>query len=338
MSYEEDALQGRVAVLPDKPPYPQPPRVPFRRYGLPFLLLCVSVITTTAIGARYMQNFLDGLPTVVADSDLWPWPWLFQQPSRFQLGWPFSLTLLTILISHELGHYFACRAHGIRCTLPWVLPAPTLSGTAGAVIQIRSRIPNRRALMDVGAYGPLAGYVVSLLAVTVGFLLSRTSPAGGVRPLIKFGHPWTLGLIHGALHTASHPAVPRFESALQHPVLIAGWVGLFITALNLIPAGQLDGGHILFALSPRWHGTVTRILPFVLIIFGFCFWIGWIFWGALLWIPAMRHPTVPTEQPLGKRRILAVVCLGVFLLTFAVEPFTENSVRAYVHWPGVGLP
>jgi membrane-associated protease RseP (regulator of RpoE activity) len=338
LSYEHDALQGPVAVHPDKqsPPPQSPSR--FKRYGLPFLLLCISVVTTTAIGARYMQNFLDGLPTVVAESDLWPWPWLLQQPSRFQLGWPFSLTLLSILISHELGHYFACRVHGIRCTLPWVLPAPTLSGTAGAVIQIRSRIPNRRALMDVGAYGPLAGYAVSLVAVVVGMLLSRPIPDGGVRPLINFGHPLTLRLIHDCLHVLSHPAVPRFEAALQHPILIAGWVGLFITALNLIPSGQLDGGHILFALSPRWHRTVSRILPFVLLAFGFYFWIGWFFWGALLWIPAMRHPKVTTSEPLGKRRFLAVSCLAVFLLTFAAEPFTENSIRAYLHWPGSWRP
>jgi len=342
LSYEQDAHQGRVAVLPDRSPQPQQSPSRFRRYGLPFVLLCISVVTTTAIGARYMQNFRDGLPTVVAESDLWPWPWLIHQPSRFQLGWPFSLTLLTILLSHELGHYFACKAHGIRCTLPWVLPAPTLSGTAGAVIQIRSRIPNRRALMDVGAYGPLAGYVVSLLAVVWGFLLSRPTAPGGVRPLINFGHPFTLTLIHNFLHSLAHsalgPAVPRFETALQHPILIAGWVGLFITALNLIPAGQLDGGHILFALSPRWHRNISRILPFVLLAFGFYFWIGWLFWGVLLWIPAMRHPPVPIAQPLGRRRFLAVACLGVFLLTFAASPFTENSVRAYLHWPGSVRP
>jgi membrane-associated protease RseP (regulator of RpoE activity) len=333
LTYEQDALPGPVAVLPDKPPQPKHSATRFRRYGLPFLLLCVSVVTTTAIGARYMQNFMDGLPTVVTESDLWPWPWLLQQPSRFQLGWPFSLTLLTILISHEFGHYFACRAHGIRCTLPWVLPAPTLSGTAGAVIQIRSRIPNRRALMDVGAYGPLAGYVVSLVAVVVGFLLSRPMTPDGVRPLINFGHPMTLSVVRDLLHAFSHRSVPRFEAALQHPILIAGWVGLFITALNLIPSGQLDGGHILFALSPRWHRTISRILPFILIAFGFYFWIGWLFWGVLLWIPAMRHPAVGAGAPLGRRRLLAVVCFGVFLLTFAFEPFRESSVRWYLHWP-----
>ena len=335
MNYEQDALQGHVAVHPENPPQPSTLPSRFKRYGLPSLLLGVSMVTTTAIGARYMQNFLDGMPTVVTESDLWPWPWLLHEPSRFQLGWPFSLTLLTILISHEFGHYFACRIHGIRCTLPWVLPAPTLSGTAGAVIQIRGRIPNRRALMDVGAYGPLAGYAASLVAVAVGLLLSRPTIQGGVRPLISFGHPVTLTLVHDLLHALSHPAVPRFEAALQHPVLIAGWVGLFITALNLIPAGQLDGGHILFALSPRWHRAVSKFLPPLLIVFGFYFWIGWLFWGALLWIPAMRHPPVPEGHSLGRRRVLAFLCFGVFLLTFAVEPFQESSIWWYMHWPRI---
>jgi len=285
-----------------------------------------------------MQNFRDGVPTVVSEADLWPWPWLIQQPSRFQLGWPFSLTLLAILLTHEFGHYFACKAHGIRCTLPWVLPAPTLSGTAGAVIQIRSRIPNRRALMDVGAYGPLAGYSASLLAVLTGWLLSRPIPRVTVRPLINFGEPVTLTLVHGLLQTVGRrfflttlSGVPAFPSVLLHPVLLAGWIGLFITALNLIPAGQLDGGHILFAISPRSHRLMTRVLPFVLIGCGFFFWIGWLFWGALLWIPAMRHPSVANNGPIGGRKWLALLCLGVFLLTFAAAPFANSSIRAYLH-------
>src|SRR5580658_622040 len=173
----------------------QIPQSRWREYGLPALLFAVSAVTTTAIGARFMQNFLDGLPTVVEDSDLWPWPWLFAHPGRFLLGWPFSLALLAILLAHEFGHYFACRAHGIRCTLPWLLPAPTLSGTAGAVIQIRSRIPNRLALMDVGAYGPLAGYLASLMVVAIGFLLSSAAPVDRAPALIGFGNPLTLRMI-----------------------------------------------------------------------------------------------------------------------------------------------
>ena len=300
-------------------------------YGLPLLLLVVSIVTTTAIGARFMHNFLLGLPAVVDEGDLWPWPWLLANPRRLLLGWPFSSALLGILLTHEFGHYFACRAHRIRATLPWVLPAPTLSGTAGAVIQLRSRIPNRLALLDVGIYGPLAGYIASLIAVAVGFLLSRPLPPHSVPPLIAFGKPLTLKLVPLAL-SHFHLNSPSFGLAIRHPVLIAGWVGLFITSLNLIPGGQLDGGHILYALSPRWHRLVSRVLPLVLLLFGFFFWVGWILWGLMLFIPAMRHPYVPIDRPLGTARILlCALALSIFALTFSLEPFAGGSIWSYLH-------
>jgi membrane-associated protease RseP (regulator of RpoE activity) len=247
--------------------------------GVPALLLSASIVTTTGVGARFMQNFLDGSASVVADGDLWPWPWLLEQPGRFLLGWPFSLTLLSILLVHEFGHYIACRIHGIRATLPWVLPAPTLSGTAGAVIQIRSRIPNRHALMDVGAYGPLAGYLASLIAVAIGLLLSHpvapNSPHVPASATIGFATPLTLTLVHHLL-SYFRPDIPTFQIATHHPVLIAGWIGLFITSLNLIPAGQLDGGHILYAIFPRVHRSLTYVLPAALLVAGVFCWIGWI--------------------------------------------------------------
>ena len=299
-------------------------------YGVPLLLFALSVVTTTAIGARFMHNFLGGQPAVVNESDLWPWSWLLEHPSRFLLGWPFSAALLGILLIHEFGHYFACRAHGIRATLPWVLPAPTLSGTAGAVIQLRSRIPNRHALIDVGVYGPLAGYAASLIAVAVGFLLSHAAPPDATPALIAFGKPLTLNIIPMAL-SQIHLGTPTFEHATRHPVLIAGWVGLFITSLNLIPGGQLDGGHILYALSPRWHRIVTRILPIALLVCGFFFWVGWVLWGLILLIPAMRHPYVPIDRPLGaKRMLLCTLALAVFALTFSAEPFAGSSILGYL--------
>jgi membrane-associated protease RseP (regulator of RpoE activity) len=300
-------------------------------YGLPLFLLSLSILTTTAIGARFMFNFLHSQPAVISENDLWPWPWLFADPARFHLGWSFSAALLGILLTHEFGHYFACRAHGIRATLPWVLPAPTLSGTAGAVIQIRSRIPSRRALVDVGIYGPLAGFLASLIAVTIGLLLSHTASPGHATALIGFGEPLTLQLVPRLL-AQIHPATPAFHQAICHPVLIAGWVGLFITALNLIPGGQLDGGHLLYALSPRWHRWITRALPIVLLAFGFFFWIGWVLWGALLIIPAMRrHPRVPAGEALGAQRtLLCLLALAIFALTFAAEPFPGSSILNYL--------
>lgn len=304
----------------------------FRRVGLPFLLLVLSVVTTTANGARFMQNFLEGMPPVVRDSDLWPWPWLLDNPGLFWSGFAFSGALLTILLVHEFGHYIACRIHKIKCTLPWVLPAPTLSGTAGAIIQIRSRIPKRDALMDVGVYGPLIGYIASVFAVAVGFVLSFRSPAEAPDALVVFGgEPVTIRIIHHLL-VQWDPSIPPFNHIAPHPILVAGWIGLFITSLNLIPGGQLDGGHILYAVSPDIHRTITKILPFALFVAGAVYWVGWILWGVFLMIPAMRHPNVPVTPTLDpRRRILAIAGFFIFLLSFTPTPFYDSSLMHFLH-------
>jgi membrane-associated protease RseP (regulator of RpoE activity) len=309
-----------------------PARSRFREYGLPLLLLGISVLTTTANGARFMQNFLEGLPPVVRDSDLWPWGWLADHPEMFKTGWAFSFSLLGILLIHEFGHYFACLHHKIRATLPWVLPAPTLSGTAGAVIQIRNRIPNRDALMDVGFYGPLAGYIASTIAVAVGFALSFHTSANAPSAIVVFGsEPLSIRLIHGIL-VQWDPSIPSFDHIAPHPVLVAGWIGLFITSLNLIPGGQLDGGHILYSVSPKAHKVVTNFLPILLFILGTLYWVGWILWGIFLMIPAMRHPKVSVTPALSERRVgLAVVAVIIFLLTFTPTPFHDNSLMHFFH-------
>jgi len=303
-----------------------------REYGLPVLLLACSVVTTTANGARFMQNFVEGMPPVARESDLWPWGWLVDHPELFKTGWAFSGTLLGILLIHEFGHYFACRWHGIRATLPWVLPAPTLSGTAGAVIRIRSYIPSRDALMDVGIYGPLAGYVASALAVAVGFALSYHTPANAPAAIVRFGgEPLTIRLLH-ALMVRWDPSIPSFEHITPHPVLLAGWIGLFITSLNLIPGGQLDGGHILYAISPRVHKVFTIALPFVLFVAGTVFWVGWMLWGLFLLIPVMRHPKVPLATGLHRSRvILGAAGILIFLLTFTPTPFYDSSLMHFFH-------
>jgi membrane-associated protease RseP (regulator of RpoE activity) len=302
----------------------------FREYGLPLLLLAASAVTTTANGTRFMRNFALGLPPVARESDLWPWGWLAVHPGLFRTGWAFSASLLGILLIHEFGHYFACRRHGIQATLPWVLPAPTLSGTVGAVIQIRTRIPSRDALMDVGIYGPLAGYAASVLAVAAGFALSRPLAPTATAPIIRFGgEPLTLRLLH-ALLAQWNPAIPFFDRIAPHPVLLAGWIGLFVTSLNLIPGGQLDGGHILYALSPRLHRFLTNVLPFALFIAGAVYWVGWILWGLFLMIPAMRHPKVPIEPGLSRSRLaLGIIGLAIFLLTFTPTPFYDNSLMNF---------
>jgi hypothetical protein len=305
-------------------------RSPFREYGLPLLLLFVSVIT--ANGARFVHNFVAGMPPVVRDSDLWPWGWLAEHPEMFITGFAFSFALLGILLIHEFGHYFACRWHRIRASLPWVLPAPTLSGTAGAIIKISHRIPTRDALMDVGIYGPLAGYVASAVAVAVGFALSFHAPAAAPVALVRFGgEPLSIRLIH-ALLVQWDPSIPSFDFITPHPVLVAGWIGLFITSLNLIPGGQLDGGHILYAVSPTAHKLFTSYLPIVLFLMGTVCWVGWMLWGIFLMVPAMRHPKVSVAPALSRGRLaLAIVGLFIFLLTFTATPFHNNSLMYLLH-------
>jgi membrane-associated protease RseP (regulator of RpoE activity) len=299
----------------------------FLRFCLPAVLLCLSVVTMTANGARFMHNFLRGQPPVASENDLWPWLWLSRHPHLFSTGLAFSLTLLGILLVHEFGHYFACRAHGIDCTLPFVIPAPTLSGTLGAVIRITSFIPDRDALMDVGIYGPLAGFIASIAAVSVGFTLSVPLAPRAPGPIVEFGgEPLIIRLVHRLL-LGGNPHLHPFNHLALHPVLLAGWIGLFITALNLIPGGQLDGGHILYALSPRLHKFFTNLLPFVLFLSGVFYWAGWILWGIFLLIPAMRHPKVPIQTQLSATRaLLGMLGVFVFLLTFTPTPFHDNSL------------
>jgi membrane-associated protease RseP (regulator of RpoE activity) len=294
---------------------------------LPLVLLTLSVFTITANGARYMHNFLHGASPVTSENDLWPWLWLSRHPHLFSSGFAFSFTLLGILLVHEFGHYFACRAHRISCTLPFVIPAPTLSGTFGAVIRIRSFIPHRNALMDVGIYGPLAGFIASVGAVALGFKLSVPLAVRAPAPIVEFGgEPLILRIVHYILQSGN-PHLPAFGRLAWHPILLAGWIGLFITALNLIPGGQLDGGHILYALSPRLHKLLTFLLPVALFFAGIFYWAGWFLWGIFLLIPALRHPKLPQQTELSAGRgALGALGLFLFLLTFTPTPFHNNSL------------
>jgi membrane-associated protease RseP (regulator of RpoE activity) len=297
------------------------PSVPW----LAVFLLIVSIFTTASSGALLMQNFRLGQPPLVSEGDLVPLRWIWKHPSALASGWSFSVAILGILLAHEAGHFFYCRRHGIRASWPYVLPAPTLSGTAGAVIRIRSRIPSRRALIEVGIAGPIAGYLVAVPTTIVGLLLSR--PAGAASPpaLIQFHQPWTIILLARML-AACFPQVPRLDNLLPHPILIASWVGLFVTSLNLIPAGQLDGGHILYAISPQWHRRMTFAVPLLLLVMGAILWTGWVLWGVILLLPVMRHPHVPYFPRLpGKYRWLGVLALAILLLTFLPAPFAGVS-------------
>ena len=185
--------------------------------------------------------------------------------------------------------------------------------------------------MDVGIYGPLAGYIASVLAVAVGFALSRPrrrQRPGCHRPLWRrtAHHPpaSTLCCCTGTRH-------PPFDHIAPHPVLVAGWIGLFITSLNLIPGGQLDGGHILYAISPRAHRVFTNFLPFLLFLAGAIFWVGWILWGIFLHDPRHAPPQGSPRRPSSAAAacVLGIIGIAIFLLTFTPTPFYDNSLMHF---------
>jgi Zn-dependent protease len=298
----------------------------WRRAWLPLLLLVASVLTICGSGACFMHDFQLGRPPLASGDDFFPLPWVYFHLSAFAGGWSFCLALLSILLAHEAGHFFYCRKHGIDVTWPYVLPAPTLSGTAGAVIRIRSRIPSRRALIEVGIAGPIAGYIVAVPTAVLGMLLSKSTGVYPVPTLLHFEQPLTITLLNHTLR-AIDPGLPAIGHSLPHPILLASWIGFFVTSLNLIPAGQLDGGHILFAISPKWHRVMSYAVPVLLLGMGLTLWAGWLLWGAVLLLPVMRHPYLPYFPELtGGHRWLGWLALALLALTFLPAPFASTGL------------
>lgn len=312
----------RVAAEAWAPPW-QPPRR--RRWfnALPFhlLLFCLSVLTTLIVGAHIALNYARGLSTFDWEISRPFFTELFRQPSLLELGIPFSFTLLAILLAHEFGHYFTCRYYGIDVTYPYFVPAPTLIGTLGAFIRIKSPIYTRRALFDVGISGPLAGFVVAVPALALAVLHSKAATADITPDTMTLGSPITLILLTKLLR----PEVGSAGLAL-HPVGSAAWVGLFATALNLLPAGQLDGGHILYAVLGEKHRTISRGLFLALVPMGVFCWPGWMVWAAILLVLGLRHPKVmaPSEPLDNGRRFLALAAALILVLTFIPTPFSVH--------------
>ncbi|MGA8528374.1 MAG: site-2 protease family protein [Acidobacteriaceae bacterium] len=301
--------------------------------GIAVSLLVLSLFTTVSTGAVLMFNFRHGDPPFAASAGFFPLAWVVRHPDQIAGGWSFALTLLGILCAHEAGHTIACRYHGVRSSLPWILPAPTLIGTFGAFIRLRSRVPSRTALLDIGVAGPLAGMTFTLPVLIAGLLLSRPVAASGFHSAasISVSVPLGLSILHAMLRLVD-PSLPPLDGGFNpHPVLVAAWIGLFITSVNLIPAGQLDGGHILYALSPRAHRWITSAVIFLLFFAGTMLWVGWLVWGCFL-LPSLRHPSVPrVPAQLGRRTWLAVAALVLLVLTLTPEPFAGGSLMNLLH-------
>ena len=246
-------------------------------------------------------------------------------PHVFAEGIAFSAALLTILTAHEMGHYLACRYYGVSATLPFFIPAPPLflAGTFGAFIKMKSPIPSRRALFDIGLAGPLAGFVMLLPIALVGILTLQSAPSPVASGAIIFNDPLLLRII-------ARITGRNLVDAQPNPYYMAAWIGLLVTSLNLMPVGQLDGGHGTFAgFGPRAHKLLGR-LAFVtmaaIALLGY-FWhgspSGFLFTILLAIMLKVRHPTPDKMEPLGTARIImAIVTLIVFALSFWPFPIT----------------
>ena len=243
-------------------------------------------------------------------------PW--EQPEKIYLGLPFSLTLLFILLTHEMAHYLMSRRHNVSATLPYFIPAPSIIGTFGAVIKMKPPIPDRRSLIDIGASGPISGFIIAVIASLVGLYLSEVRPAGELRGGIAFGS----SILFTILSKIALNIDPEKYDVILHPVAFAGWIGLLVTSLNLLPIGQLDGGHIIYALFGNKHELISKSTLPVLIVLGIFFWPGWLIWAVLMIILGYKHPPVlyPYIQLDRKRKLVGWISLFIFILTFTPTP------------------
>ena len=270
---------------------------------LHIVLFIATFLSTLAVGALQVQPIEN----------------ITKDPSKILKGLPFSLTLMLILLCHELSHYIASKKHHVKATLPYFIPAPTLIGTMGAFIKMKSPITTRMALIDIGASGPIAGFIISLIATLIGLPLSQVILTKGIKGSLALGD----SLLFSLLSRLILGEIPDSYDVLLHPIAFAGWIGFFVTALNLIPIGQLDGGHIAYAIMGEKHIHISKVLVPVLIVLGFFLWEGWIIWGVLLLILGLRHPPVLYwETPLDKnRRAIGWITAIIFIITFIPMPF-----------------
>lgn len=316
-------------------------------YPLHLLLFLVTLFTTTWTGAEWAGKSM----VMTADGDAFM---LFMKA-----GLPYSISLLGFLTVHEFGHFFAAMHHRLRATLPYYIPIPPFPdflnlGTMGAVIRIKEPISSTRILFDTGSAGPLAGFTVALGLLVYGFLIlppaSYATASSTLSPqpagTLIFGKNLLFILLESVF---SAKAVPPMTELYRHPMLFTGWLACFVTALNLLPVGQLDGGHVIYAMfGDGWHRKIANGFLIAIILLGapsFIFeltsalwpsltlpvpeavlrhsWPGWIVWAFILkQFIGTRHPAVPIRQHLSPGRAIAGwICIVLFVLTFTPIPF-----------------
>ncbi|PYR39736.1 MAG: site-2 protease family protein [Acidobacteria bacterium] len=292
------------------------------RVWLHVLLFALTVASTTIVGATWYASFLDDFRGSIS----LPMPFA----ALLLRGFWYSGTILAILGCHELGHYFACRYYNVDASLPFFIPVPILlTGTMGAFIRIREPIPEKRMLFDIGIAGPIAGFVVAVPALFVGIAMSHVAKLPDSFTGYELGEPLLFKLASWLLWGST----PDGYSLNLHPIAFAAWFGLLATALNLFPIGQLDGGHISYAvLGPRSTYVTFATVAGTIGLASFAS--SWIVWTTLtivmLIVFGPRHPRVPDEHvPLdGTRRLLALFALAMFVLCFTPAPIRPMDLIA----------
>ncbi len=277
---------------------------------LPATLFGVTVFTTLWAGAYHTNT----------EVFVGAWEFIRRDPSVLLAGIPFALTLLGILVTHEMGHYVLSRIHRVPASFPLFIPGPPhFIGTFGAIIRMRGPILSRKALFDIGVAGPLAGFVVALVALIIG--LSRAEIVPAEQPYgLQLGEPL---LLQFCAWLVVGP-IPAGKDIALDAVGFAAWFGLFITFLNLIPIGQLDGGHVAYALwGEQQHRIAIGMVP-VLLLLGMVGWPGWFVWAGLAGFIGLAHPPVQDPQvALGRTRVwVGWLAFAIFILTFSPIPFS----------------
>lgn len=313
---------------------PSPPqKSPFalNRIWLNIVLFVVTVFSTFFVGFSWSINFRYA-ETIFQNGEFALGTEAFFDPQVVGLSLLYAVTLIGILLSHELGHFLACRYYRIEATLPFFIPAPTIVGTMGAFIKIRSPITRKRQLFDIGVAGPLMGFCLSVPLLILGLSLSKAIPSVPQEGSIIFGEPLLLKLVGGVIFAN----VPSDFDVILHPIGFAGWVGILVTALNLFPIGQLDGGHILYAMIGKRSARYSRWILTIFLIMGVLFWIGWFVWALLIGMLGVKHPRIIDEDlPLSQgRKAIAFLVILIFILSFIPDPIKGYNLIDFLRQIG----
>jgi membrane-associated protease RseP (regulator of RpoE activity) len=299
--YREERMPLLVEFFPEYV-IEEPPPPPARRIWLPICLFVITCITTFAAGVFYFDHATPGWYAAVGD------------------GFMYSSAVMLILLCHEMGHYLQARRLGVNATLPFFIPLPSPIGTMGAVIAMEPRRGNVKTVFDIGISGPLAGLVPTLAFLVLGLFWSECKPLPLDNNVTVYGSPLLVKFIYGWMHGP----IPAGYYIDYHPIAFAGWVGLLITSINLVPIGQLDGGHILYGMLRRKAHVVATVLLMAAIWASIHYWLPmwWLMLGLVAFMGPRHPPTADDSVPLGAwRYVLGIATLAFIIVGFTPEPF-----------------